>query len=287
MNNTIEHRQADDYYRIEKAIRFVEANYRDQPDLEAMAASVHLSKYHFQRLFRRWAGISPNQFMQFLTLGHAKKLLAESRSVLDATYESGLSGPGRLHDLFVTFEAFTPGEYKSRGAGLKIEYGVHPSPFGNCLLAVTPRGICYLGFVEKPSNRKIEQQLRAAWPNAEIKPNATLTAPLVEQIFGLKPPDEARPFNLLVRGTNFQINVWKALVTIPRGRVLSYRDVAACLGKPSAHRAVASAVALNPVSFLIPCHRVITATGDFGRYHWGETRKKAILGWEAARVEAI
>jgi AraC family transcriptional regulator of adaptative response/methylated-DNA-[protein]-cysteine methyltransferase len=286
MNKAVENRLADDWGRIEKAIRFVEANYKERPDLEAMAASVHLSKYHFQRLFRRWAGISPSQFMQFLTLEHAKKLLAESRSVLDATYESGLSGPGRLHDLFVTFEAFTPGEYKRRGEGLKIEYGVHPSPFGSCLLAVTPRGICYLGFVDRMSKREIERQLHKSWPDAEVGSNPAVTAPMVNEIFGLKRGETSRPFNLLLRGTNFQINVWKALIAIPRGRVLSYRDVAAYLGRPAAQRSVASAIALNPISFLIPCHRVIASTGDFGKYHWGETRKKAILGWEAARTEA-
>jgi len=286
MNNSYNQRQSEDYYRIEKAIKFVEANFRKRPDLETIAASAHLSKFHFQRMFRRWAGISPGQFMQYLTLEFAKKRLAESRSVLDATYDAGLSGPGRLHDLFVTFEALTPGEYKQQGAGLTIEYGVHPSPFGKCLLAITSRGICHLGFVDETPKEGLECRLRNAWPGAELVFKPATTAPIAQGIFSLAPNAPPRPFNLLLRGTNFQINVWKALLTIPRGRVLSYRDIAAYLGKPSASRAVANAIAINPVAYLIPCHRVIAGTGRIHKYCWGAARKKAMLGWEAARTEA-
>ncbi len=283
MSKAKETQQTDDYYRIEKAIRFVEDNFRDQPDLEAIAASVHLSKYHFQRLLRRWAGISPAQFMQFLTLEYAKTRLKESRSVLDVSFDSGLSGPGRLHDLLVTFEAMTPGEYKKQGTGIGVEYGIHPSPFGLCLLATTPRGICYLGFADLVKDTKVESELRKTCPRAEITKSQASTAPIVDDIFSLKPASDSRPFNLLLRGTNFQINVWKALVTIPRGRVLSYRDIAAHLGKPTSHRAVANAIAINPVAYLIPCHRVIRGTGEISKYRWGSCRKNAILGWEAAR----
>lgn len=286
MSKATEIRQSEDFYRIEKAIKFVEANFLERPDLDEIAASVHLSKFHFQRLFRRWAGISPSQFLQFLTLEYAKKRLAESRSVLDVTFDAGLSGPGRLHDLFVTFEAMSPGEYKRQGAGLRISYGIHPSPFGRCLIATTPRGICYLGFADESSESYAESLLQQAWPGAEIVRDLSATAPIVRDIFSLKPASDSRPFNLLLRGTNFQINVWKALVSIPRGRVLSYRDVAAYLGNPSAYRAVANAVAVNPVAFLIPCHRVIAGTGRIHKYRWGSARKKAILGWEAARSEA-
>ncbi len=283
MSKATENRQSEDYYRIEKAIKFAERNFRERPDLEAVAASVHLSKYHFQRMFRRWAGISPTQFMQFLTLQYAKKQLAESRSILDVSYDSGLSGPGRLHDLFVTLEAMTPGEYKRQGAGLRIAYGIHPSPFGQCLLATTARGICYLGFVNSISDAEVESQFRQSWPSAEVVRNEGATAAIVRRVFDVKAAVPPRPFNLLLRGTNFQINVWRALVTIPRGRFLSYQDVAAYLGKPAAYRAVANAIAVNPVAYLIPCHRVIAGTGKIHKYHWGAARKKAILGWEAAR----
>lgn len=286
MNTSERDLQSEDYSRIEQAIRFVDTHFRERPDLEAIAASVHLSKYHFQRMFKRWAGISPAQFMQFLTLDFVKQRLAESRSLLDVSYDAGLSGPGRLHDLFVTFEAMTPGEYKQRGRGIRIEYGIHASPFGPCLLAKTERGICYLGFVDESTGGDVEKQLRETWPSAEITRNEKTTAPSVREIFQTNPVSDRRPFNLLIRGTNFQVNVWKALLTIPPGRVLTYGDIAAFLGRPSACRAVASAVALNPVSYLIPCHRVIAATGKIHKYRWGSIRKKAILGWEAARSEA-
>lgn len=275
-------RASEDYDRIGKAIEFVEANFKSQPSLEEIAQSAHLSKYHFQRMFKRWVGISPTQFMQFLTLDYTKKRLAESRNVLDTSYDAGLSGPGRLHDLFVNFEAMTPGEYKRLGSDLKIEYGFHPSPFGQCLLAVTGRGICFLGFVYDGGRSAALSELRRNWPLAKLSENKTQTGSLVQKVFDIRVGKDNSPFHLHLKGTNFQIQVWRALLTIPSGSMVSYGDIAAYLGKPTAFRAVANSVAINPISFLIPCHRVITSSGLIHKYRWGATRKKAILGWEAA-----
>jgi AraC family transcriptional regulator of adaptative response/methylated-DNA-[protein]-cysteine methyltransferase len=275
--------QASDYQRVEQAIRFLEANYRQQPSLEEIADSVHLSKYHFQRLFKRWAGISPTQFLQYLTIEYAKQKLQESQSILDTAFDAGLSSPGRLHDLFVTFEAVTPGEYKQQGAGLDIIYGCHESPFGSCLLATTQRGICGLQFVEGDNPEAALQALHDSWPRAGLTEKLDETQTLVDSIFAPVPGDESRPFHLLLKGTNFQVNVWQALLSIPRGGMVGYGDVATYLGKPDASRAVAHAVAHNPIGYLIPCHRVISSTGQIHGYQWGTTRKKAMLGWEASR----
>ena len=274
----------DDYSRIERAILFLEANYHRQPELREVAANVHLSEYHFQRLFRRWAGISPKRFIQFLTLEHAKKLLEGAHSVLDASYGAGLSSPGRLHDLFVNIEAMTPGEFKSKGAGLRISYGFHPSPFGECLLAVTERGICGLGFVGAGGRRKILADFRSRWPEAEWVEAPRSTQPHVSRIFRGDRRNGDRPLTLLLRGTNFQIKVWEALLKIPLGAVVPYEELAARVCSERAARAVGSAVGKNPVAFLIPCHRVIRKAGGIGGYHWGAARKKAILAWEAART---
>jgi AraC family transcriptional regulator of adaptative response/methylated-DNA-[protein]-cysteine methyltransferase len=275
--------QADDYQRVEQAIRFLEANFRRHPSLDEIAESVHLSKYHFQRLFKRWAGISPTQFLQFLTLEYAKERLQESQSILDAALDAGLSGPGRLHDLFVTFEATTPGEYKKQGTGLQITYGIHDTPFGKCLLATTARGICALHFVQTSDIPAAVKPLTDHWPQAQLVEDRRQTQPLVDQIFAPASADHSRPFHLLLKGTNFQVKVWRALLTIPPGAVVSYQDVAAYMDKPNAARAVAGAVARNPVAYLIPCHRVISNTGKAHRYRWGTARKKAMLGWEASR----
>ena len=277
-------KQCDDYRRIERSIQFVEDNFKNQPTLDQIEESAHLSKYHFNRLFKRWAGISPIQFLQFMTLEYTKKKLTESRSLLGVSFDAGLSGPGRLHDLFVTFEAMTPGQFKQMGAGLRIAYGFHDTPFGVCLLARTTRGICHLGFVDGDDRNAAFGVLQLNWPEAEFVEDKSVTDQVVRRIFSADPNREARPFHLLLKGTNFQVNVWRALLTIPRGRVLSYQDIAVYLGHPKAFRAVGNAIALNPVSYLIPCHRVIAKSGEIHRYRWGSARKKAILGWEAARA---
>jgi len=273
----------DDYRRIEKAIEFLAENYQDQPSLDEVARSVNLSEFHFQQLFRRWAGISPKRLVQFLTLEHAKQALEESRSVLDATYDAGLSSPSRLHDLFVTTEAMTPGEFKAKGAGLEISYGFHPSPFGECLLAVTERGICGLGFVQERDRKQALEDFKQRWPAAKFQENPEKTRTYMDGIFDAKKRNGARTVKLLLMGTNFQIKVWEALLRIPSGSVVSYEDLARHLGHPSAARAVGGAVGRNPISFLIPCHRAIRKMGITGDYHWGAARKKAILAWEAAR----
>lgn len=279
MNEYTFTQQAEDYQRIEQALDFVEANIKNQPTLDDIANSVHLSKFHFQRLFKRWVGLSPTQFLQFLTLDYAKLKLRESRSVLDAAIESGLSGPGRLHDLFITFEAITPGEYKHLGQGLEIVYGFHDTPFGQCLLAITKRGICALYF----GPDEILDDLATDWPLAVLIEDQNKTQPFIDRIFAPDIQDRQRPFHLFLKGTNFQVNVWRALTAIPPGAMVSYQDIADLLGKPSASRAVGRAVAQNPISFLIPCHRVITKVGQMHRYRWGATRKKAILAWEASQ----
>jgi AraC family transcriptional regulator, regulatory protein of adaptative response / methylated-DNA-[protein]-cysteine methyltransferase len=271
---------SSDYERIERAILYLEQNFRNQPSLEEVAQSVHLSKYHFQRLFKRWAGISPKQFLQFLTIEYAKKMLAESSTILDTTLEAGLSSPSRLHDLFITFEAITPGEFKDKGAGLKIVYGFHETPFGRCLLATTPRGICSLVFVAEGQEEQALAELKQGWPNSEFGEEPDQTQPLVNRIF--TPSADEAPLNLVLKGTNFQVKVWEALLRVPPGAMVSYHDIAAYIGQPSASRAVAQAIGQNPIAYIIPCHRVIRKMGIINDYRWGASRKKAILGWEAS-----
>ncbi|NIQ39771.1 MAG: methylated-DNA--[protein]-cysteine S-methyltransferase [Proteobacteria bacterium] len=272
-----------DYRRIEKAIEYLQGHYLDQPNLNELAGHVNLSPFHFQRLFRRWAGISPKRYLQFLTVEHARGLLDESRTVLDATYDSGLSSPGRLHDLFVAIDAVTPGEFKAKGSGLQISYGIHPSPFGDCLIGVTERGICGLSFVDSLGREEAVAILRHCWREAKLNEDAEKTKPLVDHIFSTDTKNGKRSFTLLLRGTNFQIKVWDALLRIPRGFVCSYEDIARYVGVPAAARAVGNAVAANPVAYIIPCHRVIRKTGVVSDYQWGRTRKRVIIGWESAR----
>jgi AraC family transcriptional regulator, regulatory protein of adaptative response / methylated-DNA-[protein]-cysteine methyltransferase len=267
---------------VEAAIRFLEANFRRQPRLEEIARSVHLSKYHFQRLFTRWAGVSPTQFLHFLTLDYAKEKLAESRSLLETSFDAGLSGSGRLHDLFVTMEAVTPGQFKGKGAGVEIRYGVHPTPFGPCVLARTSRGICHLSFAQDQETKRALTTLESIWPRAALTEDGDASGELVDRIFA---SGHQGPVHLHVPGTNFQVNVWRALLTIPSGAMVSYQDMAGCLGRPGSARPVGNAIAANPVAYLIPCHRVITKSGKIHRYHWGTVRKKAMLGWEAAHAE--
>ena len=269
---------ADDYKRIEKAILYLEKNAHRRPDLKEVAQAMNLSEYHFQRIFRRWAGISPKRFLQFLTLERIKVLMKGSGSLLDITYQAGLSSAGRLHDLFVNVDAVTPGEFRRRGENLKIRYGFYPSPFGEFLVAVTDRGITNLAFIQ-PGKRSIAvRNLKTEWKRADIAEDHAMTKPYVEKIF--RPARSGGKADLFVKGTNFQIKVWKALLRIPRGAVISYEDVARRIGMPKAVRAVAGAISRNPIALLIPCHRVILKNGAFGGYRWGGTRKKAILAWE-------
>jgi AraC family transcriptional regulator of adaptative response/methylated-DNA-[protein]-cysteine methyltransferase len=270
-----------DYARIEQAIRFIEQNVAHQPDLREVAESVHLSEYHFQRLFTHWAGISPKRFLQFLTKENAKQLIAHA-STLETACESGLSSQGRLHDLFVQCEAVTPGEYRTKGAGLEIAYGFHPSPFGECLLAVTARGICFLAFVSDGDRQRALNEMKGDWENAALAEDTARTARFVEKIFS---PQAGTRLTLHLRGTNFQIKVWEALLRIPPGEVTSYEELAERVGQPKAARAVGSAMAHNPVAYIIPCHRVLQKVGEFGNYRYGPARKKAMLLWEAGKAE--
>ncbi len=269
-----------DYDRMERAIGFLEKNFRLQPGLGDVAKHIGLSEFHFQRLFTRWAGISPKKFLQFITLGFSKDLLIQSRSVLDTTYESGLSSPARLHDLFITLEAMTPGEYKNRGIGLVITYGFHSTPFGEVILAVTDRGICGMEFLAGEIRRHAIDRLGEKWERAVLREDSRVTQRMIEMIFGTS-AHRGQRLSLLLKGTNFQIKVWEALLRIPPGYVLSYGDIAGMVGKPKASRAVGNAVSHNPIAYIIPCQRVIQSMGAFGEYHWGSTRKRAMLLWES------
>ncbi len=277
-------RACRDYERIEKAIAFIEARSGGQPDLKEIAAHVGLSEFHFQRLFRRWVGISPKRFLQFLTKEHVKRLLAHSSDLLGAAFDAGLSGPGRLHDLFVACEAATPGEFKSKGEGLVITYGFHGSPFGESLIATTSRGICWLAFVRSGGRSGLLAELQGAWKNARLLEDPHGTRPLASRIYDPSRWRRSNPLPVMVAGTNFQIKVWEALLRIPIGTVVAYEDIALYIGFPKAVRAVGSAVGKNPVSFVIPCHRVVRKTAEFGNYGGGPARKKAMLGWEASLV---
>ncbi len=276
-----------DYARVERAICFLAERLEEQPKLAEVANAIGLSANRTQRLFKRWAGVSPKRFLEFLTVEHAKELLAQSVNVLDASLAVGLSGPSRLHDHFVKLEAMSPGEFKSEGCGLELVYGVHESPFGRVFLAATGRGVCRLAFFEgdDASDRRAERtelaQLSRAWPGAEICRDEGRTDELARRIF--EPRDEPSEILVRVTGTNFQLAVWKALLGIPRGGLVSYEAVANAAGKAGASRAVGSAIAANPVAYLIPCHRVIRKSGAAGRYRWGAERKRALIAWESAR----
>lgn len=274
---------ASDYARIEKAIAFLREHYLEQPGLPEVARQVHLSEFHFQRLFSRWAGISPKRFLQFLTVRHAKQLLADSRPLLEASFDSGLSGPSRLHDLFVSIEGVTPGEFKNRGAGLEIHYGMHSTCFGTCLLAATRRGVCWLSFVPEGKRDEAIAELRQHWSGAALRLDSSATAEISEQIFSRRSDVSRTSLNLLVTGTNWQIKVWEALLKIPPGAVATYGQIGRWLGCETAARAVGNAVAKNAIAYLIPCHRVIRESGVIGDYQWGTDRKRAMLAWESAR----
>jgi AraC family transcriptional regulator of adaptative response/methylated-DNA-[protein]-cysteine methyltransferase len=269
-----------DYERIKKAIEFIHANFKEQPDLDAVAKEVFLSPFHFQRLFKEWAGVSPKKFLQYISLQHAKKLL-EHHTVLDTAYETGLSGSGRLHDLFINIEGMTPGEYKNGGEQLQINYSFAETPFGNIIVASTSKGICHLAFAD--DEKDALQQLKTQFPNASFKQVVDAIQQNALFIFTQDWKDLSK-IKLHLKGTAFQIKVWEALLKIPMGDVSTYSSIANQIHNPNASRAVGTAIGDNPVAFLIPCHRVIRSTGEFGQYHWGSVRKAAMLGWEAAKV---
>ena len=271
-----------DYARIEKAIRFLDRERAAAPSLSRVAEHVGLSESHFQRMFTRWAGISPKRFVQHRTAEVVKRMLREQRPVLAVSFEAGLSGPGRLHDLVVNAEAVTPGEYQRAGLGVTVRYGFHPTPFGDCLLAMTARGVCHLAFVQPMTRRDALERLRKEWPLADLVPDQDTTRAAAAKAF--PPPGSARlpSLALHVKGTNFQLKVWRALLEIPHGSVTTYGALAAAIGDPKSSRAVGTAVGRNPVSYLIPCHRVIRATGELGGYAWGVDRKAVMLFREGA-----
>jgi AraC family transcriptional regulator, regulatory protein of adaptative response / methylated-DNA-[protein]-cysteine methyltransferase len=274
----------DDYARVCDVIAHVSENWRDQPSLETLSSRVKLSPEQLQKLFSRWAGLTPKAFLQALTLDHARKMLTESASILETSYEVGLSGPGRLHDLFVTHEGMSPGIYKNRGGGLTISYGYHPSPFGLALVMATPSGLCGLSFCDEGEELAAFKDMQSRWPNAVYKEDSAVTAPYAAKIFAEPHLKPNRPLRITFIGTDFEIRVWETLLKIPRGRATTYGDIAKNIGSPKAARAVGAAVGKNPISFVVPCHRVIGKSGALTGYHWGLTRKKAILGWEAGRV---
>lgn len=272
---------------IAAAIDYLVRNYADQPSLDDVARLSGISPHHFQRTFKTWTGVSPKRFLQYVTLGHAKKLLDDPTNLLDTAYGLGLSGPGRLHDLFVACEAVTPGEYKLRGQGLTIRYSIHDSPFGRVLIGVTERGICWLSFVSDGDETSAVGDVTKEWPNADLVEDAASTTSPAEKAFdfALGRNPNAKPPELLITGTNFQIKVWEALMRIPRGGVVSYQDIAKAIGNPKSVRAVGGAVGKNPIAMLIPCHRVILKSGVLHNYRWGVERKRAILAFEQAGME--
>lgn len=270
--------EAEDYRRVATAIAFIDAHVQDQPSLDEVAGAVGLSPHHFHRLFRRWAGITPKRFLQLLTLEDAKRRLAASRSVLHTSFEVGLSGPGRLHDLFVTLDGVTPGEFATGAEGVEVEHGFAPTPFGRALIGRTQRGVCHLSFVDEAEEQAV-RRLSDEWPRARLRRDDDAARSLADRIFaGDRPP-------IHVQGTNFQVRAWEALLQIPTGHVAAYSDVATGVKRPRAVRAVAGAIARNRVAWLIPCHRVIRKQGEAGGYRWGTTRKRAMLAWESGRTE--
>jgi AraC family transcriptional regulator of adaptative response/methylated-DNA-[protein]-cysteine methyltransferase len=278
----ISHDPLYDYQRVEAAICYLRANVSRQPSLAELAQELHLSEYHIQQLLTRWAGVSPKRFLQLLTLEHTKAQLACSADLLTASYESGLSRAGRLHNLFINIEAVTPGAFKSQGAAIEIYYGVHPTPFGECLIGQTKRGVCFLEFINEQSTGQVLTTMQNKWPEATVREDTEATRQTVNAVFYAKKTPQAA-LHLLVKGTNFQVQVWRALLRIPTGHVSSYATIANWIGKPKAVRAVGTAIGANPIAWLIPCHRVLRSDGNLGGYHWGEARKQACLAWEAAK----
>jgi len=273
-----------DYERVKAAIAYCTENWREQPTLDDIAARTGLSPTHFHKLFSRWAGLSPKAFLQALTLDHAKALLDGSASVLDAALDVGLSGPGRLHDLFVNHVAMSPGEYKSRGEGVDIRWGWHASPFGRALIMTTQRGLAGLAFADAGEEASAYADMVRRWPRAKLVEDHPGTQPFANRIFNPSQWSRDIPLRVHLIGSDFEIRVWETLLRIPLGHAISYSDIASAIGKPSASRAVGTAVGRNPVSFVVPCPRVLGRGGSLCGYHWGLTRKQAILGWEAGQV---
>ena len=277
----------DDYAVVRRAVAFISEHWRTQPDIEAIAHACGVTPDELHHLFRRWAGLTPKEFVAAITLDHARKLLRDSASVLDAAYAVGLSGPGRLHDLFVTHEAMSPGEWKAGGEGLTLAYGFHSSPFGDALVVATERGLAGLAFADADEKVRALDDMQRRWPRAQFHKDAARAAGLARRIFDPKLWKQDRPLRVVMIGTDFEVRVWETLLKIPMGRVITYSDVAAKIHAPKGARAVGAAVGKNPIAFVVPCHRVIGKGGDLTGYYWGLTRKRAMLGWEAGRVGAV
>jgi AraC family transcriptional regulator of adaptative response/methylated-DNA-[protein]-cysteine methyltransferase len=277
---------AADYDVVRRAIAHIKGNWRTQPEIEQIAESAGVTPTELHHLFRRWAGLTPKAFLQALTLDSARNLLRDSASVLDASYEVGLSGPGRLHDLFVTHESMSPGEWKSGGEGLTISYGFHPSVFGTALVMATERGLCGLAFADPGKEKATLADMRHRWPKANFVEDSARTAPLTARIFDKRLWRADQPLRIVLIGTDFEVRVWETLLRIPMGRATTYSDIAGSIGAPKAARAVGAAVGKNPVSFVVPCHRVLGKSGALTGYHWGISRKRAMLGWEAGSIAA-
>ena len=276
-------RQNADYVLVRDTIQFISERWRDQPELETIAAAVGTDALHLHRLFTRWAGLTPKAFVQALTLNEARRMLDQSSSILDTAYEVGLSGPGRLHDLFVTHEAMSPGAYKARGAGVTIAWGFHPSPFGMALVMITERGLAGIAFADPGEETKAFTDMSARWPAAAYVHDEAATAPYAAQVFDPTVWSQDRPIRLVFIGSDFEVRVWETLLRIPLGKATTYSDIARHLGNPNAARAVGTAIGRNPLSFVVPCHRALGKSGALTGYHWGLTRKRAILGWEAGQ----
>jgi AraC family transcriptional regulator of adaptative response/methylated-DNA-[protein]-cysteine methyltransferase len=275
-----------DYDSVRRAIAFISENWRAQPTIEAIADAASVTPDELHHLFRRWAGLTPKAFMQALTLDHAKALLRDSASVLDAALDSGLSGPGRLHDLFVTHEAMSPGEWKTGGAGMTLSYGFHASPFGTAIVIASGRGLAGLAFADPGEEQAAFADMRRRWPRASFVEDQAGTAVLAQRIFDPQLWRPEQPLRVVLIGTDFEVRVWQTLLKIPMGRAVSYSDIAANISRPTASRAVGAAIGKNPISFVVPCHRALGKSGALTGYHWGITRKQAMLGWEAGQVGA-
>ncbi|MBI3435231.1 MAG: bifunctional helix-turn-helix domain-containing protein/methylated-DNA--[protein]-cysteine S-methyltransferase [Proteobacteria bacterium] len=277
-------RAADDYAVVQRAIGYISRHWRRQPEIDAIAAAAGVTGDELHLLFRRWAAITPKAFLQAITLDHARRLLRDRASVLDAAHEVGLSGPGRLHDLFVTHEAMSPGEWKSGGAGLTLYHGAHPSPFGTALVIASARGLCGLAFADAGEEAAALADMRRRWPQANYIEDTARTAPLTRRVFDRAQWRAEQPLRIVLIGTDWEVRVWDALLKIPMGSVTTYSDIAGKVCTPKAARAVGAAVGKNPISFVVPCHRVLGKSGDITGYHWGLTRKRAMLGWEAGQA---